>query len=108
MSNLDPATLKAMFGGMREEDLLQNVRRMAILGGWLFYHTRDSRGSDRGFPDVVLARDKRVMFRELKTQTGNLTPEQQEWGRVLLLAGQDYAVWRPFDWGTERIMEELR
>lgn len=38
----------------------------------------------------------RVLFCELKTETGILTPAQQEWGRVLsTITRVAYHVWRP-------------
>lgn len=72
--------------------------------GWTAYHTHDSRRSTPGFPDLVLVRD-RVMFREVKTEKGRLTREQQEWQRMLAKAGADVGVWRPSDW--DRIEQEL-
>jgi hypothetical protein len=70
--------------------------------GWWTYHTRDSIGSNPGWPDLVLARYEgphcRVLFRELKTAKGKLRPEQLAWGQRLMAAGLDWKVWRPDDW----------
>ena len=74
--------------------------------GWMCYHTYDSRRSEPGFPDLVLVRDKVVMFRELKTDKGRLTTAQKNWGDKLTEAGSDYAVWRPKD--IDEIVKELR
>lgn len=46
-----------------------------------------------GFPDITLARDGRVIFAELKTQTGRTTEAQRAW-----LAAVGGIVWRPEDW----------
>lgn len=78
----------------------------ARLMGWLVYHTHDSRRSEAGFPDLVLTRGETLLFRELKTETGRLRPEQTHWLSALETAGQDVAVWRPSD--EKAIQEALR
>ena len=89
------------------EKLFQSrVVQAAKIYGWLCYHTYDSRRSEPGFPDLVLIRDKVVMFRELKTDKGRLTAAQKSWGDNLTEAGSDYAVWRPKD--MDEIVKELR
>lgn len=64
---------------MTEAALLATVRAMAKRLGWLMYHTHNSKHSEAGFPDIVLARHGIVIFAELKSQTGRITPEQQKW-----------------------------
>ena len=67
--------------------------------GFRVYHTRDSRGSQRGFPDLVLTDGKRVLFCELKTERGKPTPEQLAWLADLESAESVEAfLWRPSDW----------
>lgn len=85
--------------GMTEADLLAAVRKLAKLNGWRTYHTRDSRGSEPGWPDLVLAnlQQRRVVFAELKAPGGSTTPEQDEWLAVLRAAGCEVALWRPAD-----------
>jgi hypothetical protein len=85
--------------GMTEAQLLAAVRHLARLTGWLAYHTHDSRRSEPGFPDLVLvsARRQRVIYAELKTDTGRTTPEQDQWLAALAAAGQETALWRPAD-----------
>jgi hypothetical protein len=84
---------------MPEAELLRQVRKLAKLTGWETYHTHDSRRSDRGWPDLVLASatQRRVIFAELKTATGRVTPDQKKWLALLANAGQETAVWRPAD-----------
>lgn len=90
---------------MTERDFQNKVLSIAKTFGWLCYHPYDSRRSQPGFPDLVLVRD-RVLFRELKTNTGRLGPAQEDWGKKLTKAGADYAVWRPKD--IESIIKALR
>jgi len=81
-----------------ESEFLQQVKDLAKLCGWLVYHTLDSRGSDAGFPDLVLVRRGRVVFAELKSETGKATPMQQRWLIELGNAGAAVHLWRPSDW----------
>lgn len=55
------------------------VLNLAGYYGWKAYHTHDSRRSQAGFPDLVLVRGPELIFAELKTDTGRVRPEQQEW-----------------------------
>lgn len=88
---------------MTEKAFMAQVIQLARLYGYLVYHTHDSRRSAAGFPDLTLARlegeELRVIFAELKTDTGALTREQQEWANVLMHArgGVEYHLWRPAD-----------
>jgi hypothetical protein len=81
------------------------VRELAAIGGWrLRYHTVDSRGSKRGFPDWVLVHreDRRIIFAELKTETGKPTEQQEEWLEALeRVRGLEVHLWRPSDWARE-------
>lgn len=66
--------------------------------GWLAYHTHDSRRSAAGFPDLVLVRGDRLIFAELKTDAGKVTPAQNAWLDRLGDAVPEVYVWRPKDW----------
>lgn len=79
-----------------ESALQSYVRELAQLRGWLYYHTRDSRGSDPGFPDTVLVRAPRLIFAELKTANAKPTPTQQRWLGELEGIAEVY-LWRPAD-----------
>ena len=63
---------------------------------WRVYHTLRSKGSQPGFPDWVLVRE-RVVYLELKTEArdSRLTDAQREWVLALLNAGQEIYVARP-------------
>ena len=88
---------------VREADFLRAVTDLATLTHWLCYHTYDSRRSQAGFPDLVLARGEHLIFAELKTNRGRVRPAQREWLDVLsnLAEGQariSVYLWRPRDW----------
>jgi len=71
------------------------------------YHTHRSERSEPGFPDLVLLRPPRVIFAELKTADGRLSPDQREWRTKLLACpGVEYHLWRPEDW--DELREVLR
>ena len=89
---------------MTEKQFQLQIVMVAKANGWQIYHTYDARRSAPGFPDLVLVRD-RVLYRELKTDTGRVSPAQQEWGDALTKAGADFAIWRPRDLKT--IVKEL-
>jgi len=65
--------------------------------GWAAYHTHDSRRSEPGFPDLVLVRGDRLLFVELKSARGRITPAQQAWLDRLAPCAEVH-VWRPDDW----------
>lgn len=74
-------------------------------GGWLVYHTRNSQGSNAGWPDLVLLDqvNNRLHVRELKAYNrrgvlGIVTPAQAEWLAGLAAAGVDAGTWTPDDW----------
>lgn len=79
---------------MDEDELLENIRALALQLGYCVYHTRDSRGSDAGWPDLVLAHRarKRLLFVELKTARGSLRADQKVWLDVLAACGAHVAV----------------
>ncbi len=68
--------------------------------GFKVYHTLRSKGSQPGYPDWTLARD-RLVFLELKTETGKVSPAQVEWVVALNAAGVEAYVVRP------RVFDEI-
>lgn len=98
---------------MTEAMLQACVVETARLLGWRVHHTRPARTGkgwrtpimgDVGFPDLVLARDGRVLFAELKQNGKRPRAEQQAWLDVL----PDAVVWCPTDWESGRIEQVLR
>lgn len=67
---------------------------IARVFGWFPYHTLRSKGSQPGYPDWTLVRD-RVVFLELKREKTNVTPAQAEWLRRLAAADAEVYVARP-------------
>lgn len=65
--------------------------------GWSFnYHVLRSKGSQAGFPDRVIVRE-RVVFVETKAAHGKLSDAQVGWLTALARAGAEVYVWRPAD-----------
>lgn len=68
------------------------------LRGFKVFHDTDPRRNERGWPDLVIGGPNGVLFRELKTNTGRIRPEQEVWITLLQDAGVDARIWRPRDW----------
>lgn len=92
---------------MSEADLLATVRALAHATGWATYHAHDSRRSEPGWPDLVLAKGNRLLYRELKTQRGRVRPDQERWLDLLATAGADACIWRPADLLDRTIHHDL-
>ena len=119
---------------LSEDELQAAIIEMAETLGWLVYHTRDSRGSAEGFPDLVLVREPRILFVELKGigvtgRRGRVSAAQAEWLTRLgtcsdfvagMVAACPVAVagpvvpfvaarcWRPDEWRDGTVERELR
>lgn len=106
--NLDEYRL-TIARNMAERTLQGRVEMLAKELGWLFYHTHDSRRSQAGFPDIVLAHPEtgRLVVRELKTMKGTTSTEQDQWLAAFTAAGIDTGVWRPIDLLDETILTTL-
>jgi hypothetical protein len=92
---------------VKEADFQKIVIKLAKHYGWLVHHPLPSmnrRGiwathelGDHGFPDLVLAHPSgRVIFAELKSDKGKVSPLQSRWLSVLE-QGATVWVWRPSD-----------
>ena len=62
-----------------ETQLQDLIVAAADLGGWLVYHTYDSRRSRPGFPDLVMVRGDELIVLELKSAKGRVSPAQRAW-----------------------------
>lgn len=102
---------------MAEAVLQERVLALARVHGWISYHAPDNRPNARGrvqnvtagFPDLVLinAPQKRVLWRELKTEKGRLSEHQKAFLLALDACGHDTGVWRPRDLLDGHIEAEL-
>ena len=98
---------------VNENDFQQQVIELAQYLGYRVAHFRGVRvqrkddsvyyqtpvqADGAGWPDLVLVRRSRIVYAELKSETGRLSPEQDEWLEALAAAGGECWVWRPSDW----------
>lgn len=97
---------QAAAAAMSEAQLQDHVRRLCADLGLYHYHPHYSRHSEPGWPDSTII-GSRVIFRELKSERGSLTPEQRGVGERLTGAGQDWALWRPRDLYSGALAREL-
>ena len=90
-----------------EKVFTKQVIDLARWHKWLVAHFRTSmnasgrwmtavQGDGAGFPDLVLARNGEVIFAELKTEIGKLSPKQVDWYKAL--PQRSYYLWRPSDY----------
>jgi hypothetical protein len=83
---------------MPEDVLLQHIRATARRLGFVSYHTRNSRKSDPGFPDLLCCNGTRILAIETKSATGKVTSEQALWLSMLQQTGKvETYVLRPAD-----------
>jgi len=97
---------QVLAAAMTEAELERQVRDLITGLGLLGYHTRDSRRSDKGFPDFVIC-GSRVLYRELKREKGRVTDDQRQWIHALSAAGADAGIWWPSCLLSGRIAAEL-
>ena len=91
-----------------EADFKKQVIDTAQALGWLVHSDPDSRQvkGNPGFPDLVLAKNGKVIFAELKRDKGRLSPHQRGWikafveydSRMLFSYMPRADVWRPRDY----------
>ena len=100
------------------------IIELAQTFGWKTFHARPGmtsrigkdgkavwvtpvQGDGAGFPDLVMVRLSRLIFAELKSETGKVSPAQAEWFALLQATGKaEVYTWKPSDWET--IVEILR
>lgn len=90
-----------------EQEFTDAVIELCALRGLLVHHCRPARTAkgwvtpiqgNKGFTDLVIVGSRGVLFRELKSESGRVSPEQDVWIGRLARAGSNVAVWRPADW----------
>lgn len=86
-----------------EGEFQSEVRKAFVSNGWDFYHTHNSRRSDPGMLDCIVARmindvDAEGFVAELKIPPRKPTDAQRMWLKLLAGLGISVFVWYPFDW----------
>jgi len=82
-----------------EREFTSQVSQLARTLGYQVYHPWMSIHSERGFPDLTIWRPGRFILAELKTDTGKLSPSQEEKLASLKECGKvEVFVWRPAQW----------
>lgn len=102
-----------MTRAISEADFQKRIIDYARLRGWKVCHVRPAQTTrgwrtpyqgDSGLPDLILARNGRVMLAELKSDAA---PEPSEAQYAWIgAAGMNGRVWRPHHWDS--IVEELK
>jgi hypothetical protein len=102
-------------GPMTEDQLqdavLAECKRLGLRVFWIPRPARSGIGraapTARGWPDLVIAGQRGVIFRECKSACGELSADQGEWGWYLQNGGCNWAIWYPDDWENGKIRAEL-
>jgi hypothetical protein len=96
-----PATSAISVSRETESGFQQAVIDLATLLNWKVYHTYDSRRSEAGYPDLTCVKGQRIIFAELKTDRGRVSPAQRDWLAALAgVPGVLACVWRPRDFAA--------
>lgn len=104
---------------MKENEFQNNIIELAQLKGFTVAHFRTVRvqrkdgsvyyctpvqSQAKGFPDLVLLKEGRMIVAELKSDKGKTSPEQDKWLDLFCTVSETY-VWRPKQW--DNIVEVL-
>ena len=83
-----------------EKEFQGMVENVARAFGWRWYHTHDSRRSEKGFPDLFLVHPERhqSFWAELKVGRNKPTAEQEAWIAMLVNCRAVVFVWYPKHW----------
>ena len=101
MPRVPNSAVDALSGVVTEAQWQQTVVEAAELFGWWVFHDHDSRRNQAGFPDLVLIRPPRLLFVELKRETGRISTAQAEvLGMLAECPGVEERVARPSDWSS--------
>lgn len=92
------------------------ILELAALNGWTAFHIPDAlfkalhaqgrakgyQMPQAGFPDTVLVRPPRLVFAELKSESGSLTNAQKIWLELLRACHVEVYCWKPRDWDVAK------
>lgn len=90
------SAIDVMANAMTEAQLQEAVTGTCDAFGLRWWHDNDSRRNTAGLPDLVIV-GRSVEWWELKSQTGRVRAQQNEWLTALLRAGAKVRVVRPLD-----------
>jgi len=94
---------------LTEKQFEAQIKDLAKIFGWKYYHTWRSIHSPAGFPDCVMVRGDRVVIAELKSEKGVVSEKQQEWLDALKeVPYLEVFLWRAGDEAIEEIAEVLK
>jgi hypothetical protein len=93
---------------LTEKQFQAQIISLAKTLGWEVYHPFLSVFSERGWPDLSMVYEGRgrLLFAELKSETGKLTEHQEKWLALLRSTGVEVYLWRPADF--DEIVEILQ
>ena len=95
------ARIARQMGETGKDGLQAEVAAICARLGLFCYHVPDSRKLKgmAGFPDcwILNMRTGRVLYAELKSQSGDQSSEQKAIAYALAAGGHDYVLWRPSD-----------
>ncbi len=94
---------------MTEAEWQRRVIDLAQFLGWRVAHFRPARTATGwrtaveadgvGYPDLTAVRGGRLLFAELKSESGRVTTTQKEWlSELSSVPGLEVYLWRPSDW----------
>lgn len=98
---------------MREDEFAKRIEETMDWLGLRWHHETDSRKSKAGFPDYCIVGPFGVLFLEIKSTKGKVSPEQRKWLTAIYEVGHyanteavtAYAAW-PEDW--DRVLSDLK
>lgn len=91
---------------MTEAELQAAVTGLCDDKGLWWFHAHDNPRNSSGFVDLVIVGSS-ALFVELKSADGRRSMPQIRWAGRITKAGLQYRLWRPGDWDTGIIAEEL-
>lgn len=102
---------------LTESGFQRQVVELATILGWHTAHFRPAQTSKgwrtpvsgdlgKGWPDLILARGRRLIFAEIKADKGRLSEDQERVLNVLGATGTETHTWWPADF--DRVAEILR
>ena len=102
-----------------EAALQSAIMDLALVLGWRRAHFRPAQlpsgkwathmSGEKGWPDLALARNGRLIVAELKRSGKNPTADQHAWLCALrTVPGVTAVIWRPEDWHSGEVEKVLR